>query len=265
MTDLPPERDARAGEEPRAEGPDAEAADPGEPADQQWWSDPSLPWGHKPTKSDLRCWAWLAVCAIYGLVMLPLRPWLLTVPYVSALLNGSRVAIGAVGALASTRPDPVAMWLPTLLVAAASMIKWDWLFWWAGKLWGQNIIDLWAGRGPRARRWAAWLERFASRHPVVSMTLTYLPIPLVQVVYAVLGAAGYPIRRFLLVDYVLALVVASLYFGLGFWIGKPAVDALALYSQYALYVSLVVLVVVIVTSIMRGRKGGDPKVAAPRG
>lgn len=234
------------------------------PAEREWWDDPNLPWKHKPTRSDLACWAWISAAGIYGLAMIPLRAWLLTVPYISALLNGSRAALVAVGAFITTRHDPVAWWLPTMLFAALSALKWDWLYWWAGKLWGHALIDTWTASKPRYKALALRLERLARRHPFLALALTYLPIPLVQVVYVVLGAAGLKLRTFLLLDYVIALANAVIWVWVGAKIGPPAVHVLQVYSKYATYVGLALLVIMLVTVWRRaGREPEQPLAAEP--
>ncbi len=42
----------------------------------EWWEDPSLPWKHKPTPSDIACFTWLGVVAVYSIVINVLRPTL---------------------------------------------------------------------------------------------------------------------------------------------------------------------------------------------
>ena len=59
---------------PDVRQPEAEPTpDQAKPEEQpkEWWDDPKLPWRHKPTKTDLACWAWIAVVGVYGLVMVP--------------------------------------------------------------------------------------------------------------------------------------------------------------------------------------------------
>ena len=121
------------------------AGDP--PAERAWWDDPALPWRHEPTRADLVCMAALGVVAVYGLVMLPLRPAILGLaPQVHGSL-GYRTGVVMSGALAAVG-DP---WWPLVLVLGSLMtIKFSWVYWWAGRLWGRHIMEVWAaGRSER--------------------------------------------------------------------------------------------------------------------
>lgn len=228
-------------------------------AESAWWEDEDLPWAHKPTRADLWCWGLLSFYAIYGLAMFPLRAWLLTVPYVSAWLNGGRTAMVAVGALTRVNPDPHLWWLWTWIVATLTIIKWDLLFWWAGKLWGRKILDTWGGKQPRAKRWTDMLERFTYRHPAWAILITYLPVPFTPVVYAAAGSSGVSFKRFVALELLWASIFQGLYLGLGFCIGRPAVRLLEIYGRYAMYVSIALLVGMVVWTVYKNKRDGIPK------
>lgn len=234
------------------------AADPAEPTDpvvepdsevdpesvEHWWEADGMPWeGRKPGRKDIVCMSMILVVAVYGVVMLPLRPVMLGfTPHLLAAL-GYRTGIVMTGALAATGD----MWWPLLLILASLMaMKFDWIYWWAGRLWGRGIIDLWSGRSARARKRNARAERLALRYETLAILLTYLPIPFpAGVVYAALGWAGTPLRKFLLVDATGALMSTAAYMALGWWLGAPAVDLVEEYNQYLWYVSIGILVVMI--------------------
>ena len=59
-------------EQPDRTPPDAVPA--GEAAEAEWWQAEGMPWKHKPERADILCLSAISVAAIYGLVMLPLRP-----------------------------------------------------------------------------------------------------------------------------------------------------------------------------------------------
>ncbi len=214
-----------------------------EQEEQPWWKDPSLPWEHKPTKSDLWCWALFAIYGIWGLVMLPLRPLLLKYPVWSVAINGSRLGMTSVGALASVDSGFRDWLIPLLLLGALSSMKWSPVFWWAGKLWGQTMIDVMTAQRPRWRVVAHRVEKFAGRHPFIALGLGYL-VPQINVfVYITLGAAGMPLSWFLFYQLLWSLLSAGTVGALGYWIGAPAVHWLRLYSDIAFYVALAMLVV----------------------
>lgn len=219
-----------------------DAAGPPE-AESEWWDDPSLPWRHKPTRSDIACFSWLGVVAVYSLVMMVARPTLLGfAPHVLASL-GSWSGLVMVGARAAVG-DP---WWPLVwLVATIGFIKFDWVYWWAGKLWGRNLIEAWSGRSERARRTNLMAEKFARRYETLAIMVTFLPLPLPRaVIFAVLGEAGTSLRKFLSVSVLASFVSAGCYLAVGYWIGEPAVAAMDAYGRYLFYLSLAILVVLL--------------------
>lgn len=225
-----------------ATGPDGEA-----PADQEsehWWQAPGMPWSHKPTRADIVCMSMIMVIAVYALVMLPLRPVMLGfTPHLLAAL-GYRTGVVMLGALTATG-DP---WWPPLIIAATLMaMKFDWVYWWAGKLWGRGLLEMWSGRSKRARKRNERAERIALKYETLAIFLTYLPLPIpAGVVYAVLGMAGTSLKKFLIVDFSASLAATGIYFALGYALGAPAVAIVEQYSQYLWYISIGILVVMLV-------------------
>jgi membrane protein DedA with SNARE-associated domain len=231
--------------------------DPGEGAGTageppEWWDDPSLPWKHKPARADIACLSWLGAISVYSIVMSVARPTLLVLaPHVLASL-GSWSGLVLVGAKAALG-DP---WWPLVwLLGGLGLAKFDWVYWWAGRLWGRSLIDAWSARSDRSRRTNAWVERVARKYATLAILLTRLPIPLpFPVVFVVLGEAGVSLRRLLVVDIIGSLVAAAAFLAAGFWIGEPAVALMDAYGRYLLWVSLAILVVVVVGAVRQGRK-----------
>jgi membrane protein DedA with SNARE-associated domain len=228
-----PERAAPASEEPEVP--------------KEWWDDPRMPWKGKPSRSDLWCWIGFSLTGVYALVLLPLRPVLLGAnPYLLAALGGSRVSAVTIGALAATG---VGFWPLGLLLGTFGSVKFDPLYWWAGRLWGRGLLEMVSGRSPRAARNAARAERLAQRYGVLAIVITYLiPLPS-AVVYATVGAAGMRLRRFLLTDVLTAAVTRGLLIWLGYSIGEPAVRVLELIARYSWYLSLVLLAGVVLSMV----------------
>lgn len=220
-------------------------------AEPEWWEAEGLPWAHKPSREELWCYGLLMFYALYSLVMMPLRAWLLTVPVFSAILNGSRTATAMVGAYTETGLLSHTAGVATLGLSILSAVKWDLLYWWAGKLWGEAFIASVSGKKGRGKQISNWLERTATKYPALSMLVTYLPIPFTVVVYVVLGAARYSWKKFLLLDILCSAAFNTGYFLLGWIIGQPAVDVLKVYGQYATYVAIAVAVVTFVVAYRR--------------
>jgi membrane protein DedA with SNARE-associated domain len=210
-----------------------------------------MPWKGKPSRSDIWCWVGFSLTGLYALVLLPLRPVLLGAnPYLLAALGGSRTSAVTIGALAATGHG----WWPLgLLLGILGSVKFDPLYWWAGRLWGRGLMELVAGRSARAARNAARAERLADRYGVLAILLTYvLPLP-GAVVIATVGAAGMRFRTFLLVDVLGAASTRGIYIYLGYRIGQPAVDVVNVIAKYSLWISLALLAGIIVQSLRRQR------------
>lgn len=238
MTEKHPER--REPAEQEAVEPDAPSPEP------EWWEDPRMPWGHKPTRTDKWCFGAITFLGLFSLSLLPFRAALITMPFLAAALTGSRTGVVMIGAL--TAVGEPTWWPFWLAVAVVSVAKFDVVYFWAGKLWGRGIFEMVAGKSPRARRNAERAEKFAQKYAVPALFVTYLPIPVpAAVIYATLGAAGMRWRIFVAFDLLFAAVVQALYFYLGYRIGEPAVELVKEYGKYTWYLAIAILVGMIVT------------------
>ncbi|MDR2896333.1 MAG: DedA family protein [Propionibacteriaceae bacterium] len=224
--------------------PTADQTDPTTPEkagqDQPWWDDPSLPWRHKPTRADVVCWAMIAAVGIWGFATIPLRAVLIGWnPPVAAMIMGGRTSVVATGAWTHINGGPLIVYW---LLASISLVKFSWVYWWAGHLWGENIISLFAGQSARARRRAQRAVRVTSRWRLLAIFLTFLPVPFpMPIVFAAIGAAGVSLKRFLPPVLVCSAFFQAIYLGLGWWIGQPAVDLVNLYANYMWYFTIVLV------------------------
>jgi hypothetical protein len=241
-------------EEPGTAGKDPDTGGE-EQATEEWWQVEGMPWKHKPGRADIACMVWIGIYSIYGLAMLPLRGWLFgSATDVLAMITGGRVSVTASGALAGVGRLPY--WPVVLLVAAVASIKLDWIYWWAGKLWGHGMIEVWAGRSKRAARNYARAVRWAEKLGAWGFVIAYLPIPLpiMPVVFVLSGATGLSLKRFLLYDFFAGGLWLALYFWFGWQIGEPAVGLLDAYARISSYVAIGLLAVVLGSVILKPGK-----------
>src|SRR5262249_54744942 len=174
----------RGSAQPADGAADPAAAAPGK-ADR--WSDPRLPWLGKPRVADILCWAGIVLSGVFFWALLPLRVSLVgTHPVMAELLNGSTESIISAAAFASVGHGTLAM---VLLAAIPGLMKFDILFWWAGRLWGERFIVAMPG----SRRVAKHLGRVqqAGRKftwPAVVLS-SFLPIPR-AIIFVIVGWAG---------------------------------------------------------------------------
>ena len=228
----------------------------------EWWDDPRMPWGHPPTRNDLACFGAISVLGIYALALLPFRAVLVMRPFLAAILTGSRTGVVMIGAL--TAVGQVPWWPLWLVIATLSLVKFDWVYFWAGRLWGRGVFEMIAGKSARARRNAERAEKISIKYSVPALLLAKLPIPLpAAVIYATLGTAGMKWRKFFAWDIAFAALMQSLYFSLGYRIGEPAVEIVAAYGKYLWYVTLAILIGMIVTAVLRSQQKKRTDSTAP--
>lgn len=242
---LPLAGEVQAADELEAEP--ARAADP--------WSDPRLPWEGKPRRVDLLCWAAITLSGLYYLAILPWRASLVgTHPIISVLLNGSTESIVSAAAFARVGHGTLVV---VLLASIPGLMKFDIIYWWAGRLWGEKVLNLFAGRSERQRR---RVQRFVARvhrwgrwftWPAVIIAM-FLPIPS-AIIYAVAGFTGMSWVTFLILDAIGSLSWAGLLAGLGWALGQHAVSVAQTVSKYGLWVSIAIIVLVVVGQ-MRGAR-----------
>src|SRR5207248_876541 len=100
-----------------------------------------MPWGDGPTqRADRIILIGIAISGLYSLVLLPLFPLLgSSHPALLELVRGSPAAIVNMGARAGVGQTSFAL---AVLLGVPSVMMFDWLFWWAGRRWGDRVF-LW--------------------------------------------------------------------------------------------------------------------------
>src|SRR3979490_2142878 len=80
----------------------------------------------------------IAVAGLYGLLLLPLFPLLgSSHPALLELVRGSTASIVNMGARAGVGQTSFAL---AVLLGVPSVMMFDWLFWWAGRRWGDRVF-----------------------------------------------------------------------------------------------------------------------------
>jgi membrane protein DedA with SNARE-associated domain len=202
-----------------------------------------VPWDGSPRREDLLCWYAIAGMAVLYTAMWPVRPILIgSNPVLLEILTGSKESIIAAGAFAGVGSVPLVV---AVAAAVVGMMKFDAIIWWAGTLWGAGIV----GKFARRSKWAMWFAGKADSlrpwvlWPAVAMA-PWTPIPS-SLIYAAAGWTGMRLRTFLVLDGIGSLVRASVYAGMGYAIGQPAVDIAETISANGIWVSLGIVAVMI--------------------
>ncbi|WP_448609234.1 VTT domain-containing protein [Geodermatophilus sp. URMC 60] len=209
-----------------------------------------VPWQGPATRVDVALMGAILAVVALGLVLRPLKPFLLAShPVALEFLTGDLTAIGAAAAFARIGEAP--LWL-VVVAGAVGMVKLDWLTWWTGRQWGAGIINMFT-TSERAQRFAAratdlnpWILRAA-------VVLAVLPGVPTAVVYALAGWARMRLATFLLLDLAGALLMTGLVAGLGYGLGRRAVDLVLLVDRYASVVSLAMIGLAAVIPLIKRR------------
>jgi membrane protein DedA with SNARE-associated domain len=209
-------------------------------------------------RAEKLCIAGFALGTIYQLATIPLGPSLLgRAPVLLELLRASIPSMVTGGAFARVGDASL---LLALIAPLPTLMMFDPFSWWAGRLWGPELVKYAGARTERGRRRIArglgWAERF--RAPAVVLA-PYLPIPS-ALVYALAGWTGMGFLRFLALDLLGSLSWVGLNVGLGYAIGQRAVDVAKAISHYSLVVTIGLVLAIVAWSAWRGRGGGEPAV-----
>jgi membrane-associated protein len=205
----------------------------------------------KPRRVDIACWGAITLSGLYYLALLPFRAALVgTHPIVSVLLNGSTEAIVSAAAFAKVGHGSIVV---VLLASIPGLMKFDIIYWWAGRLWGERVILIFSGRGKRSARFVTRVQRSGRWLTWPAVVLSpFLPIPN-ALVYAVAGWTGMNWLTFLVLDAIGSLMWAGLLAGLGYALGQHAVTVAQEISKYGLWFSIAI-VILVVASQMRGAR-----------
>jgi membrane-associated protein len=211
-----------------------------------------LPWDGRAERADRIVVAGIALSALYGWLMLPLVPSLVSShPALLELLRGSMSSMLTMGAMARTGHASL---LVAVVAGIPGCIMFDWLYWWAGRRWGQRAVGMLVGSGRRADRRTLRLERVMGRLGPFAVVFSYLlPVPN-PIIDAAVGWTGMRLWVFLLLDAIGAALWVGLLVGLGYGIGQPAVDVVHTIGHYSLWVTLGIVAAIVVAQVRASRR-----------
>jgi membrane protein DedA with SNARE-associated domain len=212
---------------------------------------PRLPWDGKPRRIDILCWAAITLSGLYYWAILPFRASLVgTHPVALEVLNGSTEAIIAGAAFARVGHGSLVV---VLLAAIPGLMKFDALYWWAGRMWGERIILLLSGQRKRGPKYMARVQKWGRKFlwPAV-VVCQFVPIPN-AIVYVIAGWAGMRLTTFLILDAIGTLLWAGTLAGLGYAMGHRAVVVAQTISHYGLWVSIGIVVLIVALQVRSAR------------
>jgi membrane protein DedA with SNARE-associated domain len=249
---------------PQPPSPPGEAPSSGSMARLARWA----PWSGRPRARDVICSIAIVVSAVYAVAVIPLTPALIsTHPVLLELLTGSNSSIVAAGAFSDV--DNRLQLFVVVVAALPGMMRFDWVYWWAGRLWGHSVVERLGHHSPRSAALARFVEtrgrRFAG--PLVTLA-AFLPSGASTAVYAAAGWAGLPLIPFILFDLLGSAAWTALLAVGGYLLGSEGVHLANLASRYA-FATVCVLVAAMIAPPLwhswRERRAKKPRAgqAAP--
>ena len=210
-----------------------------------------LLWEGRAQRADRVLLAGLAISVVYAYAMLPAVPSLIgTHPLLLEVLRGSMSSMITMGGLARTGHASLFV---AVLAGVPAFLMFDWLYWWAGRRWGDRALSRLLGTPEQARRRARRLERTMERFgPAAVVLAPFLPVP-TALVYAAAGLGGMRLPVFLALDFVAALLWAATMVGLGYALGQHAVDVAHTITHYALWITVGIVVILVLRYARRPR------------
>lgn len=166
-------------------------------------------------------------------------------------LSTSAVSLVSGGALAKVGRAPLML---VLLAPLCGVLLSDVFFWWAGRRWGERLVNAYTMRRPRSRRWIERADRWVLRHGVRTVAVSYfLPIPN-PVLYLSCGVTGMPLLVFVLGDALGTLLWTALLVAIGWGIGRSGVDVVNQVDHYELRLTIAVVLGFLVLKVVRRRQ-----------
>lgn len=218
---------------------------------------PYLPWRGKATRTDKALAGTILGIMLLMLALWPARPFLIAqAPVALAFVTGSKAATGAVAAFASVGEYP--LWL-ALVAGTVGMAKFDWLFWWTGRQWGQGIVNMFA-QGDRAKAFAAKAHEFNPWILKGAVLLAVLPGVPSALVYALAGWTGMRLGTFLVFDVLGSMSMSAVVVAAGYTAGEAGVELITTIDGYALWISLGIIFVM---AYLGAKKAGRATSAPP--
>jgi membrane protein DedA with SNARE-associated domain len=200
----------------------------------------------------------IVLSGLFYWVLLPFRVSLVgTHPVAAELLNGSTESIISAAAFARAGNGTVAL---VLLAAIPGLMKFDALYWWAGRLWGERFIMALPG-SRRVGKHMARVQRAGRKFTWPAVVVgSFLPLPR-AIIFVLAGWAGMRLVTFLILDLIGALLWAGLLAGLGYTLGHYAVTAAKTISHYSLWftIGIVALSVLLVLRSQRRLMAAGPR------
>jgi membrane protein DedA with SNARE-associated domain len=211
------------------------------------------PWQGQPRARDLCCFVAFAVSVIYGAAMIPITPELIAShPLLLELLSGSSSSIVAAGSF-SAAGNKLAL-LQVIAAPLPGMLRFNWLIWWAGRLWGPRVAERLGSRSPRVAAITANVHRRGARLAKSAVLLAALVPGSGVPVYVAAGWVGLPLLTFLIFNTIGCMGWTAMLAICGYLLGSRGVALAGLVSRYGLAWAAVFALVMVARYARRARR-----------
>jgi len=210
------------------------------------------PWVGRAERDDRIIIGAFIASGLMQFALLPLIPALVSShPALLEFIRGSTASIINMGARARVGETSFAL---AVLLGVPSVMMFDWLFWWAGRRWGDRVFVWLLGRDDaKAERRLARLHAYERRFGPLGVVLApLLPLPS-PLIYAAVGDGGMRLPTFLALDLTGTVLWTGLLATLGYELGQGAVDVTDAIGRYALWATLGLVAAVVALQAVRGR------------
>src|SRR3954452_11883873 len=149
----------------------------GDPPDVEPRPGPQMPWRGKAERTDKVIIALMVVAGALPLALWPLVAALVSSrPALLEFIRGSTASIINMGARARIGETSIVL---AVLLGVPSLMMFDWVFWWAGRRWGDAVfVWLLGGPGPKTQQRLDRLHRIEAKVGPFAVVFAYLlPIP----------------------------------------------------------------------------------------
>jgi membrane protein DedA with SNARE-associated domain len=233
--------------------PEAAGITRASPPDMSVHQGPWRPWHGRPRGRDVVCCLMIGVSAVYAIAMIPLMPELIAShPLLLELLSGSNSAIVAAGSFAAVH-GKARLIMVVVGAALPGMLRFDWVIWWAGRLWGRRVVEKLGSHRPRTAAMVAAAERQGTRFARPAVLLSALMPVSGAPVYAAAGWVGLPLVTFVILDAIGCAAWATVLAICGYLLGARGVAAADLVARYAVASIAVLVVLAIVPHLWHAR------------
>lgn len=208
---------------------------------------PQLPeFLENPKRMDIVLMILILVIIVWGFAMIPLRGYLLNNPMAYNLLVGGYTSAVISGANASVGNGTWWVYLGANLLGA---VKWAPVYWYMGKRWGGDFIDLSVQYMPRMKK---FLQRILVKRSGRSMAITSALIPLAyapgpvpaNILNAVLGLFRFKVWTMLAINLASIALVNGIFMILGWTYGDIVLDVVQVVNRYLLWITIGLLALV---------------------